>query len=134
MAARLENHPIDFEALVAATRAMIAGLEEIVLIEGIGGVMVPLDERHTVLDWIAALDIPVLLVTGSYLGTLSHTLTALAVLTQRKIPLRAIIVSETEASAVPLEATADELAHRSGVPLIALRRNTTGHSLRGLLD
>ena len=38
------------------------------LIEGIGGVMVPLDDKRTVLDWMAALDIPLLLVAGSYLG------------------------------------------------------------------
>ena len=42
--------------------------------------MVPLDDTHTVLDWIAAVDAPVLLVTGSYLGSLSHTLTALGML------------------------------------------------------
>ncbi len=40
--------------------------------------MVPLDDTHTVLDWIAELGAPVLLVAGSYLGTLSHTLTAVA--------------------------------------------------------
>ena len=45
------------------------------LIEGIGGVMVPLDDRHTVLDWMAALEPAGLLVAGSYLGSLSHTLT-----------------------------------------------------------
>ena len=43
------------------------------LIEGIGGIMVPLDARHTVLDWMNALDLPLLLVAGSYLGSLSHT-------------------------------------------------------------
>ena len=41
--------------------------------------MVPLDAQHTVLDWMAAL-LPVLLVVGGYLGTISHTLTALDVL------------------------------------------------------
>ena len=68
------------------------------LIEGVGGIMVPLDERHTVLDWMSALRLPVLLVAGSYLGTISHTLTALHVLAQRNLDIAAVVVSE---SAVP---------------------------------
>ena len=65
------------------------------LIEGIGGVMAPLDARHTVLDWIAALGAPALLVVGSYLGTLSHSLTAAAALRQRGVALLGVVVSES---------------------------------------
>ena len=46
------------------------------LIEGIGGIMVPLDARHTVLDLMNLLNLPLILVGGSYLGTLSHVLSA----------------------------------------------------------
>ena len=56
---------------------------DVLLIEGIGGIMVPLDDEHTVLDWMLVLQLPVILVAGSYLGTLSHTLTALDVLRRR---------------------------------------------------
>ncbi len=52
-------------------------------IEGAGGVMAPIDDAHTGLDLIARLGHPVILVTGSYLGALSHTLTALAALRGR---------------------------------------------------
>ncbi len=58
--------------------------------------MVPLDDTHTVLDWMTALRIPVLLVAGSYLGTISHTLTALHVLAQRNLDIAAVVVSESE--------------------------------------
>src|SRR3546814_6488776 len=51
----------------------------------VGGAMVPLDECHTVLDWMAALALPALLVSGTYLGAISHTLTALAALDARGI-------------------------------------------------
>src|SRR5580693_4571107 len=74
MAARLEGRAIDFDALVAHSRKAMAGPEDIVLIEGVGGVMVPLNDHRTVLDWIEALEVDVMLVTGSYLGTISHTL------------------------------------------------------------
>ena len=49
-------------------------------IEGVGGIMVPLDRKHTVLDWAKALGLPLIVVAGSYLGTISHTLTALRVI------------------------------------------------------
>src|SRR6185312_4226156 len=77
MAARREGRAIDFDALVDFTRSTASPLT---LVEGVGGVMVPLDEQHTTLDWMAAVGFPVMLVTGSYLGTLSHTLTAVGAL------------------------------------------------------
>src|SRR6202012_761398 len=84
LAAQREGRVVDFNALVGFSRAAITGARGVMLIEGVGGVMVPLDDRHTVLDWMTVLRIPVLLVAGSYLGTLSHTLTALHVLAQRQ--------------------------------------------------
>ena len=93
------------------------------LIEGIGGVMVPLDAEHTVLDWIAALEAPTLLVVGSYLGSLSHSLTAAAALRERGVPLAGIVVSESEAEPVPTAETAATLARFvEGVPVRLLPR------------
>jgi dethiobiotin synthetase len=57
--------------------------------------MVPLQDQHTVLDLMAALRVPAILVTGTYLGTLSHTLTAIDVLCAREIPLAAVVVNES---------------------------------------
>src|SRR5262249_35966981 len=70
MAAAREGRALDFDAIVEFSRG-VARSAESVLIEGVGGIMVPLDERHTVLDWMSALRLPVLLVAGSYLGTIS---------------------------------------------------------------
>ena len=60
--------------------------------------MVPLDDRHTVLDWMMALNVPLVLVTGTYLGTLSHTLTCLDVLKRRELAIKALVVNETPGS------------------------------------
>jgi dethiobiotin synthetase len=67
-------------------------------------------ERRTVLDWVGALSIPAVVVTGSYLGTLSHTLTALDVLRARDIAVTALVVNETPDSTVPLAETVQTLA------------------------
>jgi dethiobiotin synthetase len=89
--------------------------------------MVPLDANRTVLDWMAALNIPLLLVVGGYLGTISHTLTAIDVLTQRKLSIAAIVVSESERNPVELADTVASIARFSdGVEVIGLPRLPAG--------
>lgn len=106
LAARLEGATIDFRALNAFCRNAISRHEDALIIEGIGGIMVPLDERHTVLDWMIEIDLPAILVAGSYVGTLSHTLTALDVLNRNAVKVAAVVVSETPGSAATLADTA----------------------------
>jgi dethiobiotin synthetase len=108
LAAKREGRAIDFRALVTFCQNATSD-SELLLIEGVGGVMVPLDDRHTVIDWISALRVPVILVAGSYLGTISHTLTALHVLAQRNLTTLAIVVKETPGSTVPLEDTLESI-------------------------
>ncbi|MGC2051207.1 MAG: dethiobiotin synthase, partial [Methylovirgula sp.] len=71
MAAAREARPIDFAALAAFCHAGIEAAEDVLLIEGIGGLMVPLGAQTTVLDLIDTLRIPMILVAGTYIGTLS---------------------------------------------------------------
>jgi dethiobiotin synthetase len=123
MAARAENKAIDLQAVVAFCRATIARSDGVLLIEGIGGIMVPLDARHTVLDLISLLNLPLILVAGSYLGTLSHILSAQDVILRHALDLRAIVVSETEGAPVPLDATLATLANFAKAPLLGLRRH-----------
>jgi len=122
MAARQEKMPLNFHALVSYCQTVLQRREDTILIEGVGGVMVPLNDRRTVLDWIEALGIPTLLVVGTYLGSISHTLTAIAVLRQRHIPVHAIIVNESENASVTLEQTIDELKLWVETPLVPVRR------------
>lgn len=107
-AARRENRSIDFDTLVRFCRG--AAGDGVALIEGIGGVMVPLTERHTVLDWIVALGAPTLLVTGSYLGAISHALTAASVLSAAGARFVGIVVNQSEAEPMPTLEVAATLA------------------------
>ena len=123
MAAHAEGRAIDFSSLVTFCRTALRQASGPLLIEGIGGVMVPLDERRTVLDLMTELELPVVLVTGSYLGALNHTLCAAEAILHRSLDLRAIVISESESSPVPLDATLATLARFTAVPLLALRRS-----------
>lgn len=127
LAAARENKAIDFAALVDWCRGEMAANEGALLIEGIGGVMVPLTARHTVRDWIAALKIPTLLVCGTYLGSLSHTLSALAALREVGVVPAIIIVNESAESTVSVEDTLASLQpHVGAIPLVRTRRDQPG--------
>ncbi|MBI2584867.1 MAG: dethiobiotin synthase [Rhodospirillales bacterium] len=136
MAARREGRSLDFDALVRFCRDAQRGDGDLLLIEGVGGVMVTLDDRHTVLDWIAALSepapdpAPALIVVGSYLGAISHALTAVAAVEARGITIAGVVVDESEASTVPLADTVATLKRfLPGLPLATVRRDADAEAV-----
>lgn len=75
--------------------------EGVLLIEGAGGVMTPLAQGFTQAELAQRLDVPVVLVTGCHLGTISHTLTAAEALAARGIALHAIVVNDAPGGTEP---------------------------------
>ncbi len=129
LASRREGRDIVFQDVVEFCRKSIAANRGMLLIEGVGGVMVPLDDRRTVLDLMSVLRIPVVLVAGSYVGTISHTLTALEIMARRNLDLAAVVVSESRESAASLEDTVATIARfADAIDLIALPRLASGNS------
>jgi dethiobiotin synthetase len=125
LAATMERRRIDVGQVIAYCQEAAAQRRDVLLIEGAGGIMVPLDGQRTILDVMMALRLPLVLVTGSYLGSISHTLTALDSLFVREMNVLAVIVSETPGSAVPLEETVAAIS-RFAEPVIALPRARRG--------
>ena len=121
LAARLEGRSINVDAVVNYCQTVVQRRRDILLIEGVGGIMVPLDEHRTILDVMMALRLPLILVTGSYPGAISHTLTALDSLFRRDMQLLATIVSETPGSKVPLDEVVASI-RRFTEPVIGLPR------------
>jgi len=124
LAARQEERTIDVDAVVAFCQNAISQRSDILLIEGVGGIMVPLDGHRTILDVMMALQLPLILVTGSYRGAISHTLTALDSLFRRDMNVLATIVSETAGSPLPLDDVVSSIA-RFTAPVIGLPRTRT---------
>lgn len=129
LAAQREGRTLDFEQLVDFSHKAMLDHSGNLLIEGIGGIMVPLNARHTVLDWMSALKVPLLLVAGSYLGSISHTLTCLDVLKRREFSVHAVVVNETPGSTVTVAETIESVARfAQQIPVLALSRQKAGEA------
>jgi dethiobiotin synthetase len=123
MAAALAGTPIDFATLLQFCRKARADAPDILLIEGVGGVMAPITGTRTVLDWAHALGHPALLVAATHLGAISHALTAHLALATRAIPVAGLVLSESADNPVPPAQTADTLArHLPATPVTLVRR------------
>ncbi|MHB8284529.1 MAG: dethiobiotin synthase [Caulobacteraceae bacterium] len=107
MAAAREGRTLALSEVVDWTRTAIARApaEAIVVIEGVGGAMSPISGDATGLDWLQALGCPALLVTGSYLGAVSHALTTHAAIRARGLVVAGVVVNETPGSTVGLDDT-----------------------------
>jgi dethiobiotin synthetase len=124
MAASREGGVIDFPAITSfCLQRMAAPGEGLLLVEGVGGVMSPISPVTTNLDWMLALGAPVLLVGGSYLGSISHTLTAAHVIRTAGLSVLGIVASQSAGADTPFDETLASLERLSGLPVTGVRRD-----------
>jgi dethiobiotin synthetase len=114
-ARRLGREP-DWDVTLAAWERLRHGS---VVVEGAGGLFVPLDSKHDIIDLIATLKLPVLLVARAGLGTLNHTAMSLEALASRNIPVLAVLMSRSTPTRDASERDNPELLQeRHGVPVL----------------
>lgn len=97
-AARLEGVELGFEAVVAESRRFVAG-HAFSVVEGAGGVMVPLCQGRLMLDLMVELALPVLVVGRAGLGTINHALLTMAALRARGLAVLGFMFSGGEKGA-----------------------------------
>lgn len=121
MAARAEGQRLPLAPMTALARQRLADSRaDLFLVEGVGGLMSPIADDATGLDFMAELAVPAILVGGSYLGAISHTLTALKLTPD----VRAVIVSESPEEGPSLAATVESVRQFAGdTPVVALPRD-----------
>lgn len=137
-AAHKENKEIEFKELIdfcLKNLNPINNNNDIVLIEGVGGTMVPINDKFTTLDLMIALDIPIILTIGSYLGSISHTLNAYEVLIYNSININSIVISESEENDIGIEQTRKTLLnHIKNIPIFPLKRGDTDNIVDKILN
>ena len=90
LAARIDGREIDLTAIDRST-AILAERYDRVLIEGAGGLMVPITDDYFAIDYVADRQLPVMLVTNSRLGSINHTVLSLEAIKSRGIKLEAVL-------------------------------------------
>ena len=88
LAAKLGGTSIAIEPLISLGASMSGGW----IVEGVGGVLVPLNERYLLIDLIGGLKMPVLIVSPSGLGTINHTLLTIEALGRRSVPIAGVVM------------------------------------------
>ncbi len=91
LAARYAGQTIALEPLLSVARSQ--SLDERFVVEGAGGVLVPINESRLMIDLMAALGLPVLVVSRSTLGTINHTLLTLEALRSRGLAVAGVIMN-----------------------------------------
>lgn len=90
LSAKLANDVLNPDVITSATKILQADYE-VVLLEGAGGLLVPITEQLLTLDYIAEHGYPIVLVTSGRLGSINHTLLSLEAITSRGLEVHSII-------------------------------------------
>ena len=91
-AAKLENKTLDPENILEKFRAL-QSKHSIMLVEGIGGLMVPITQRYNVADLALQMRLPLIIVSRVQVGTLNHTLLTINAARQHRLNLAGIILN-----------------------------------------
>ena len=94
-ASRRSGRPIRFEPILAAAKQLRAR-HEVLIVEGVGGWLVPLTARRTVGDLAGRLQLPVVLVARAGLGTLNHTLLSLEAIRRSGLSVLGVILNHAQ--------------------------------------
>lgn len=122
LAARSEDREIEPDTIMKAFKDASSRQDiDVLLVEGAGGLLVPLTQEFLMVDLISKMDIPTILVTTPGLGTVNHTLLSIEAMKKRNLKIAGIIINK-----MPLQPGIVEkdnvrtLGQMSGIPVIAV--------------
>ncbi len=93
LAARMDERDIDLDIIDRSTE-ILCSRYDIVLVEGAGGLMVPITDEFFTIDYVESRKLPIILVTNGILGSINHTILSLEAIKSRGIRLAAVIYNE----------------------------------------
>ena len=121
VAAQRAGTLFDWEA-VQRSMNIIARDSDVLLVEGVGGIMVPMDERHTMLDLARWLRLPAVVVARANLGTINHTLLTTDALRGAKVKVAGVVINRypAEMPGVAEETNPRAIERWGKVPVLAI--------------
>jgi dethiobiotin synthetase len=124
VAADRSGEPLDWEAVERSLRLMTAE-SDVIVVEGVGGVLVPLDKTHTVLDLARWLALPTVIVARPNLGTINHTLLTIEALRRAAVPIAGVVINRypSDTPSVVEETNPRYIEKYGKVPILAIVPN-----------
>jgi len=121
VAARRAGQPLDWAAIDRSIQLMCIGCQAII-VEGIGGVLTPLDELSTVLHMAHWLQIPAIVVARPGLGTINHTLLTIMALRTAGVPVAGVVINRYPADmpSVAEETNPAEIEKYGKIPVLCI--------------
>ncbi|MBN2211475.1 MAG: dethiobiotin synthase [Sedimentisphaerales bacterium] len=121
MAAQKAGQPINWQVIADAYRQVVAA-GDVVLVEGIGGAMVPLERDFLVLDLMAAMQLPALIVARAGLGTINHTLLTVEVCRKAGLEVMGIVINgyNSDSTDESQESNPRVLRDLTGLPVLSV--------------
>jgi dethiobiotin synthetase len=126
IAAERAGKPLDWPAIDRAI-AEITAQSDVLIVEGVGGIMVPMDAKHTIRDVARWLGLPAVVVARPGLGTINHTLLTVNALREAKIPVAGVVVNRypAENASIVEETNLRAIEKWGGAPLLTVVPNDT---------
>lgn len=119
MSARLEGRTLNLGPVWEAYKK-IKRDHDFTIVEGVGGLMVPVKEDYFVIDMAQKFSLPVLVVARPYLGTINHTLLTVDKLRQRGLAVAGIILSGVQSSTLAEKTNPEIVRELTGLDVLEL--------------
>ena len=117
-AAKREGKKVDLR-LVTAAYKKLCRRHELVLVEGIGGVAVPLTRTYAVIDLMHDMELPAIIVARAGLGTINHTLLTINALRQEGIPILGVVMNGFRGKELSEKSNAEMIRRLGRVEILA---------------
>ena len=112
---------VDMEvAVITYAYQQLTKLAEVVIVEGVGGLFVPINQKQTLADVAQALNLPIILVVGMRLGCINHALLTVAALEQHGLKLAGWIANQIDPQSLYFDQNLDSLTQRIDAPCIGV--------------
>lgn len=119
VAAEREGVDLSYATLCQETVTALDAAE-VGIVEGIGGLRVPLADDHEVIDLVVDLDCQAVVVARSGLGTLNHTRLTLEALSRRDVTVRGVVLNEYDGKTIAERTNPDQLRTVTNAPVVTM--------------
>ena len=119
---------IDIEHVIKCFRKLDK-IHDIMLVEGIGGIMTPILKDYAIIDLIKDLEANTIIVTSSKIGTINHTIMTCNMCKNMKIPVKGLIINNFDSTGYPISELERDLSTLTNLPVLCSLPHLTKFNL-----